>query len=38
MIAQTRPEQARQVTRQLHEAGAVQTWVVPLKGLDNHAH
>lgn len=38
VIAQTRPEQAREVTRQLHEAGAVQTWVVPLKGLDNHAH
>nr|BAB07790.1 mevalonate kinase [Streptomyces sp. CL190] len=37
MIAQARPEQAREVTRQLHEAGAVQTWVVPLKGLDNHA-
>lgn len=36
-LAQTRPEQAREVTRQLHEAGAVQTWVVPLKGLDNHA-
>ncbi|MEU0954987.1 mevalonate kinase [Streptomyces niveus] len=38
VIAQTRPEQAREVTRQLHEAGAVQTWVVPLKGLDSHAH
>ncbi|WP_258054845.1 mevalonate kinase [Streptomyces sp. Ru71] len=37
VIAQTRPEDAREVTRQLHEAGAVQTWVVPLKGLDNHA-
>ncbi|MFD3923691.1 mevalonate kinase [Streptomyces sp. NPDC058595] len=38
VIAQTRPEQAHEVTRRLHEAGAVQTWVVPLKGLDNHAH
>ncbi|MFD5899736.1 mevalonate kinase [Streptomyces sp. NPDC060366] len=38
VIAQTRPEQAREVTRQLHEAGAVQTWVVPLKGLGNHAY
>ncbi|MDQ0757404.1 mevalonate kinase [Streptomyces canus] len=37
MIAQTRPERARDVTRRLHEAGAVHTWVVPLKGLGNHA-
>lgn len=37
VIALTRPERAREVTRQLHEAGAVQTWVVSLKGLDNHA-
>ncbi|MET9445073.1 mevalonate kinase [Streptomyces sp. NPDC006610] len=37
VIALTRPEQARQVTRRLHEAGAEQTWVVPLKGLDNDA-
>lgn len=37
MIALTGPEKAREVTRRLHEAGAVQTWVVPLKGLDNHA-
>ncbi|MBC7273612.1 MAG: mevalonate kinase [Streptomyces sp.] len=37
VIALARPERARQVTRHLHEAGAVQTWVVPLKGLDNHA-
>lgn len=37
VIALTQPEHAREVTRQLHEAGAVQTWVVPLKGLDNHA-
>ncbi|MEU3255896.1 mevalonate kinase [Streptomyces sp. NPDC006997] len=37
VIALVRPERAREVTRQLHEAGAVQTWVVSLKGLDNHA-
>ncbi|MFE6286034.1 mevalonate kinase [Streptomyces sp. NPDC057877] len=37
VIALARPERAREVTRQLHEAGAVQTWVVSLKGLDNHA-
>lgn len=37
VIAQTHPERARDVTRRLHEAGAVQTWAVPLKGLDNHA-
>ncbi|WAX82244.1 mevalonate kinase [Streptomyces sp. KMM 9044] len=37
MIALAQPEQARDVTRRLHKAGAVQTWVVPLKGLDNHA-
>ncbi|WP_234384839.1 mevalonate kinase [Streptomyces sp. MMG1121] len=37
MIALAPPERAREVTRRLHEAGAVQTWVVPLKGLDNHA-
>ncbi|MFI9583712.1 mevalonate kinase [Streptomyces sp. NPDC052236] len=36
VIALTRPGQAREVTRQLHKAGAVQTWVVPLKGLANH--
>jgi mevalonate kinase len=36
VIALTRPDQAREVTRQLHEAGAVQTWAVPLKGLDKH--
>lgn len=37
MLALTRPERAAQVTRQLHEAGAVQTWAVPLKGRENHA-
>lgn len=37
VLAQARPEQAREVTRALHEAGAVQTWVVPLKGLGSHA-
>lgn len=31
------PEQAREVTRQLHEAGAVQTWTVPVRGFANHA-
>lgn len=36
-IALTPMAQAREVTRQLHEAGAVQTWVVPLKGTANHA-
>jgi mevalonate kinase len=38
VIALTRPEQAREVTQRLHEAGAVQTWVVPLRGLAKHAH
>ncbi|MEU3664597.1 mevalonate kinase [Streptomyces sp. NPDC032940] len=37
LIALAPPQRAREVTRRLHEAGAVQTWVVPLKGLDNHA-
>ncbi|MEU0009420.1 mevalonate kinase [Streptomyces sp. NPDC006314] len=37
VIALSRPEQAREVTQQLHEAGAVQTWVVPLKGLAKNA-
>lgn len=36
VLALTQPEQAREVTRQLHEAGAVQTWVVPLRRLVNH--
>ncbi|WBB64782.1 mevalonate kinase [Streptomyces sp. WMMC500] len=31
MIALTRPEEASKVTRRLHEAGAVHTWVVPLR-------
>ncbi|MFF6782680.1 mevalonate kinase [Streptomyces sp. NPDC012510] len=37
VIALTRAEQAKVVTRQLHEAGAVQTWVVPLKEPAGHA-
>ncbi|WP_230196895.1 mevalonate kinase [Streptomyces coriariae] len=37
VIALTQPVQAREVTRQLHEAGAVQTWAVPLRGLGNRA-
>lgn len=37
VIALTRPEQAGEVTRELHEAGAVQTWVVPLRGLVKNA-
>lgn len=32
LIALTGPQHAREVTRRLHEAGAVQTWVLPLKG------
>jgi mevalonate kinase len=36
MIALTRPEHARNVTVRLHEAGAVQTWVVPLRRLADH--
>ena len=31
VLALTRPEQTAEVTRCLHEAGAAQTWVVPLK-------
>jgi len=31
VLALTQPEQAGQVARRLHEAGAVQTWVVPLR-------
>ncbi|MEV7193613.1 hypothetical protein AB0N81_17650 [Streptomyces sp. NPDC093510] len=38
VIAPTRPEQASTVTRRLHEAGAVQTWVVPLRGIAGHGH
>ncbi|WP_124443592.1 mevalonate kinase [Streptomyces sp. NL15-2K] len=37
VIALTRAEQAREVTRQLREAGAVQTWAVPLRGRVEHA-
>jgi len=36
MIALTRPEHARNVTVRLHEAGAAQTWVVPLRRLADH--
>ncbi|MFK4071312.1 mevalonate kinase [Streptomyces sp. NPDC029674] len=36
VIALARSEQASAVTRQLHEAGAVQTWVVPLRGIAGH--
>lgn len=38
VLALTQPEQAREVARQLHEAGAVQTWVVPLRRVADHAH
>lgn len=37
VIAQTRFGSAREVIRQLYEAGAVQTWVVPLRGHGNDA-
>ncbi|MFG2503205.1 mevalonate kinase [Streptomyces sp. NPDC048441] len=38
MIALARePEQAREITRRLHEAGAVQTWTVPLGRFAHHA-
>ncbi|MFF9481525.1 mevalonate kinase [Streptomyces sp. NPDC014733] len=37
VIAQTPFGSARQVIRQLHDAGAVRTWAVPLKGGDGHA-
>ncbi len=37
VLAMTQPEQAREVARQLHEAGAVQTWVVPLRKVTAHA-
>ncbi|MFC8717274.1 mevalonate kinase [Kitasatospora sp. NPDC057198] len=36
VLALTRPEQAREVTRRLHGAGAVQTWIVPLRRLVTH--
>ncbi|MGW0771362.1 mevalonate kinase [Streptomyces sp. NPDC002676] len=37
VIALAQPEQAREATRRLHAAGAVQTWVLPQKGLAGHA-
>ena len=37
VIALTQPERAGKVAQRLHEAGAAQTWAVPLKGLANHA-
>ncbi|MFD3701052.1 mevalonate kinase [Streptomyces sp. NPDC058646] len=37
VIALTQPEQAREVTWRLHDAGAEQTWVVPLRRNDSHA-
>ncbi|MER5215129.1 mevalonate kinase [Streptomyces sp. NPDC002838] len=37
VIALARPEQAGEVTQQLHAAGAVQSWVVPLRGLAENA-
>jgi mevalonate kinase len=36
VIALTDPDTTGQVTRRLHDAGAVQTWVVPLRGLASH--
>ncbi|MEV0259612.1 mevalonate kinase [Streptomyces sp. NPDC050732] len=36
LIALTPPEQASAVTQQLHAAGAVQTWVLPLKARTGH--
>ncbi len=38
VLALTEPELASQVARGLHDAGAVQTWVVPLRRLAAHAH
>jgi mevalonate kinase len=38
MIALTHPDTAGPVTRSLHQAGAVQTWVVPLRGFPRHGH
>ncbi|MFF7451816.1 MULTISPECIES: mevalonate kinase [unclassified Streptomyces] len=38
VLALTQPEQAREVAGRLHEAGAVQTWVVPLRRLVTHEH
>ncbi|GAA2347010.1 mevalonate kinase [Streptomyces kunmingensis] len=36
MIALARPEHARNVTVRLHETGAAQTWVVPLRRRTDH--
>ncbi|MEU4929123.1 mevalonate kinase [Streptomyces yokosukanensis] len=36
VIALTRPERARDVVQDLQAAGAVQTWVVPLRGPADH--
>ncbi|MFB7935549.1 mevalonate kinase [Streptomyces sp. NPDC056049] len=36
VLALTQPERAREVTWRLHEAGAVQTWIVPLRRLVTH--
>ncbi|MFI1443655.1 mevalonate kinase [Streptomyces fructofermentans] len=38
VLALTQPQQAGEVIRRLHEAGAVQTWAIPLKGLDTDAY
>ncbi|MEV6962745.1 mevalonate kinase [Streptomyces sp. NPDC051207] len=38
VLALTQPEQAGEVARRLHDAGAVQTWVVPLRRRTRHAH
>ncbi|MFJ5708797.1 MULTISPECIES: mevalonate kinase [unclassified Streptomyces] len=37
VLALTQPERAREVTQRLHEAGAAQTWIVPLRRLVTHA-
>ncbi|MFJ3671321.1 mevalonate kinase [Streptomyces sp. NPDC090106] len=36
VLALTQPEQAGTVARSLHDAGAAQTWVVPLRRLTGH--
>lgn len=38
VIALTHPAQAPAVTARLNEAGAAQTWAVPLRGTPTHAH
>ncbi|SEO62131.1 mevalonate kinase [Actinacidiphila rubida] len=38
MLALVPPVKAGQVTRRLHQAGAVQTWVVPLREIADHGH